>query len=213
MDQGFASNEVITSKYTWWNFLFIFLYENLNPLNKFANFYFVCVAICEVKNVIYELLLLVYSCNFNYKWKTRVHYFSTFCPFSRSNYIQYYSCQFLLVVVKDDINRHRADKKTNGRCIEVLNRETMQFEEIPQSRVRVGDIVQVYEGDIFPADLIFLRSSDNKSPKTCWVNTKSLDGETDNKFRQALKVRAVFQSPFSVRVNVMALLSTVLLRS
>lgn len=91
-------------------------------------------------------------------------------------------------LVKDDINRHRADKKTNSRCIEVLNRETKQFEKIPQSQVRVGDIVTVYEGDIFPADLVFLRSCDPKAPKSCWVNTKSLDGETDNKFRQALKV-------------------------
>lgn len=91
-------------------------------------------------------------------------------------------------LVKDDINRHRADKKTNSRCIEVLNRETKHFEKIPQSQVRVGDIVKVYEGDIFPADLVFLRSCDPKAPKSCWVNTKSLDGETDNKFRQALKV-------------------------
>ena len=48
--------------------------------------------------------------------------------------------------------------------------------------------MRVYEGDIFPADLVFLRSTDPKAPKTCWVNTKSLDGETDNKYRQALKV-------------------------
>ena len=58
VDKGFSNNEVITSKYTWWNFLFIFLYENLNPFNKFANFYFVCVAICEVT---YIHLLLSYS--------------------------------------------------------------------------------------------------------------------------------------------------------
>lgn len=44
----FADNKIITSKYTWWNFLFIFLYENFNPLVKFANFYFLCVAILEV---------------------------------------------------------------------------------------------------------------------------------------------------------------------
>ena len=78
----------------------------------------------------------------------------------------------------------------------------MQFEEIPQSCVRVGDIVQIYEGDIFPADLVFLRSSDSKSPKTCWVNTKSLDGETDNKYRQALKVGMVYiKIKLSVLVN------------
>ena len=49
-----SNDEVITSKYTWWNFIFIFLYENLNPLNKFANFYFVCVAICEVRLCLYK---------------------------------------------------------------------------------------------------------------------------------------------------------------
>ena len=48
--------------------------------------------------------------------------------------------------------------------------------------------MKVNEGDIFPADLLFLRSGDPKAPKSCWVNTKSLDGETDNKYRQALKV-------------------------
>lgn len=41
---------------------------------------------------------------------------------------------------------------------------------------------------MFPADLVFLRSEEDKVAKTCWVNTKSLDGETDNKRRQALKV-------------------------
>lgn len=60
-DQGFATNEVITSKYMWWNFLPIFLWENLNPFNKFANFYFVCVAICEVGlNAIENLILSVF---------------------------------------------------------------------------------------------------------------------------------------------------------
>ena len=92
------------------------------------------------------------------------------------------------IVVRDDINRHKADKAVNNKCINVFNRKTKTFEKIPQSQVRVGDIIQVYEGDIFPADLLFLRSDDPKSPNTCWINTKSLDGETDNKFRQAVKV-------------------------
>lgn len=48
VDSGFASNAIITSKYTFLNFIPLFLWENLNPWNKFANFYFVCVAILEV---------------------------------------------------------------------------------------------------------------------------------------------------------------------
>ena len=70
----------------------------------------------------------------------------------------------------------------------MLNKEKKCFEKRPQGSIRVGDIVRVNEGDISPADLVFLRSGDPKAPKSCWVNTKSLDGETDNKYRQALKV-------------------------
>lgn len=70
----------------------------------------------------------------------------------------------------------------------MLNRETKRFEEVPQSDIRVGDIVMINEGNIFPADMIFLHTGDPKAPRSCWVNTKSLDGETDNKYRQALKV-------------------------
>ena len=70
----------------------------------------------------------------------------------------------------------------------MLNKETKQFEEVPQSDIRVGEIVMINEGDIFPADMVFLHTGDPKAPRSCWVNTKSLDGETDNKYRQALKV-------------------------
>lgn len=101
------------------------------------------------------------------------------------------SCNYLLVLsllVRDDIHRHLADSKVNNLPVEVLNKETKQFEKRAQGSILVGDIVKVNEGDIFPADLLFLRSGDPKAPKSCWVNTKSLDGETDNKYRQALKV-------------------------
>ena len=92
------------------------------------------------------------------------------------------------MIVREDWNRHKADRKTNNRPIEVLNKSTKRFEKTPQGKVLVGDIVKVNEGDIFPADLAFLRSGDPKAPRSCWVNTKSLDGETDNKYRQALEV-------------------------
>ena len=101
------------------------------------------------------------------------------------------SCNYLLVLsllVRDDIHRHLADNKVNNLPVEVLNKETKQFEKRAQGSILVGDIVKVNEGDIFPADLLFLRSGDPKAPKSCWVNTKSLDCETDNKYRQALKV-------------------------
>lgn len=44
--------------------------------------------------------------------------------------------------------------------------------------------------------MLFLASGDPKQVRSCWVNTKSLDGETDNKYRQALEVsyEVCFQS-------------------
>ena len=61
-------------------------------------------------------------------------------------------------VVREDYNRHQADKKSNNNLVEVLNKETKQFEKRAQGSILVGDIVKVNEGDIFPADLLFLRS-------------------------------------------------------
>ena len=84
--QNFATNKVITSKYTWWNFIFIFLYENLNPLNKFANFYFVCVAICEV--LLPLASHLVHSCHFDYKRRARVPIFARVCAAGGSDHVQ-----------------------------------------------------------------------------------------------------------------------------
>ena len=91
-------------------------------------------------------------------------------------------------IVHEDIDRHKADDIANNIKIEVLDKKTKQFVSIAQCDLRVGDIVHVKEGGMFPADIVFLRSEEDKVAKTCWVNTKSLDGETDNKRRQALKV-------------------------
>ena len=77
---------------------------------------------------------------------------------------------------------------TNNQLVEVLDKESKQFKKVPQYQIRVGDIVRIEDGQAFPADLMFIRSEEEKTPKTCWINTKSLDGETDNKLRQAVKV-------------------------
>ena len=63
---------------------------------------------------------------------------------------------------------------------------TKSFEKRTWKDVLVGDIIKVYEREIFPADLLFLRSDNTMKPRSCFVNTKSMDGETDNKYRRAL---------------------------
>ena len=50
--------------------------------------------------------------------------------------------------------------------------------------VQVGDYVRLYNGDPVPADVVVLSTSDPDG--ACYVETKSLDGETNLKVRQAL---------------------------
>ena len=57
----------------------------------------------------------------------------------------------------------------------------------------VGDIVQCDNEESFPADLVLLRSSENKG--ICYIETASLDGETN------LKLRSAHQSTADVEIN------------
>ena len=72
----------------------------------------------------------------------------------------------------------------------------VKLRAIPESNVRTCTMVtlttlnvcttQVKEKEIFPCDLLLLGSSECDASNTCYVNTKSLDGESDNKLRFAV---------------------------
>ena len=57
--------------------------------------------------------------------------------------------------------------------------------EVKWHALKTGDIVEVRGGEYFPADLVLLRSSHPNG--TCFVETKSLDGETTLKHKRAPK--------------------------
>jgi phospholipid-transporting ATPase len=104
--------------------------------------------------------------------------------------VMLYPLSFVVAVsmikdISEDYKRHKSDKKENYRKVLVLNVESGQFEEKHWEQVHVGNILKVLEGQYFPADLILLKSADKSGQ--CYVETKSLDGETNLKTRQANK--------------------------
>jgi P-type E1-E2 ATPase len=59
-----------------------------------------------------------------------------------------------------------------------------KFAELRSDEIEVGDIVYIKEGDMFPADLIILASSNEG---VCFIQTSSLDGEKNLKKRSRPK--------------------------
>ena len=61
---------------------------------------------------------------------------------------------------------------------------TARFKRDFWKNVKVGDFVRIYGGDQVPADVVILSTSDPDG--ACYVETKSLDGETNLKVRHAV---------------------------
>ncbi|KAL0084178.1 phospholipid-translocating P-type ATPase [Phycomyces blakesleeanus] len=152
----YTPNIVINQKYNIFTFLPLVLYEQFVV---FFNLYFLLVAL------------------------------SQFVPALKIGYIVTYfgPLSFVLLVTiskeaMDDYQRYKRDKEANSQIYQRLSPSGPHT--IPSSKISVGDLIIVRKDQRIPADMIFLRTTEETG--ACFIRTDQLDGETDWKLRLAL---------------------------
>lgn len=162
---GFCDNKVVTAKYTKLNFIPRFFFGRLSQV---ANFYFLLVGAGQIISSISS------TQGIPYQWIVLAIVLSVDAVFAAI----------------EDSARHKADAKMNARTAQVFDANSPTcFREVIWRDVRVGDILKVSNYEAIPADVLLLAVSepDPTAPVgICFVETKSLDGETNLKVRQAL---------------------------
>lgn len=163
---SFCSNFVKTSKYEFWNFLPKFLLEEFNPKTKIANCYFLMIS---------GLQCIPAISNTN-------GYPTTMIP------LIFVVAVDAIFQIFEDLSRHRADTTANASIALRLNRISGVFEECKWFELCVGDFVRIPSRGLIPADVVIIAVAEKSEPAQgiCYVETKSLDGETNLKIRTAL---------------------------
>ena len=122
---GFPSNRVSNTKYHWWSFVFVNLFEQLiQPMNA----YYVIEACLELFPVI-----------------TAYNPLTTWIPII---FI------FTLTAIREaveDIRRYKTDRKANQHLVRVLKGDLLV--EVKSEDLQVGDIVYISFGPVFMVDL------------------------------------------------------------
>ncbi|OQR83446.1 P-type ATPase (P-ATPase) Superfamily [Achlya hypogyna] len=159
----FASNEMRTSKYTLLNFFPVALYL---AFRLSTNFYFLIIAILQ-------------------SWSK----VSPVGPMTAVTPLVLVVGIVLLREAIEDHNRHVLDLKTNTKSIQVLRYG--EILSVLWQDIRVGDIIQIFDKEAFPADGLLLSTSEDNG--ACLIDTSNLDGEANLKTRVALNATAAIK--------------------
>lgn len=158
----FIDNTVRTARYTWYNFIPLFL---LQQFRRGANFYFLVICILQI----------IPSISITNSVPTTAIPLAAVLLFDG------------IVTAREDYVRYRDDQISNYRFAYISRNRNESFHPVPWKDIKVGDIVRIRRGEEFPADLIFLAAShdDPEQRGFCHVQTAQLDGETNLKLRQS----------------------------
>lgn len=155
--RNYANNYVRTTKYTLASFLPKSLFEQFR---RVANFFFLVTGILS---------------------------FTDLAPYSAVSAVLPLVVVIAATMVKEgveDWQRKQQDIEVNNRKVKVHVGDGT-FHDTEWRNLRVGDIVKVEKDQFFPADILLLSSSYDDA--ICYVETMSLDGETNLKMKQALE--------------------------
>ena len=156
----FRSNYFRSSRYHWWNFLPLNLFEQFQ---QFSNIYFGI-------NVVIALLPGI----------------SPITPITAILPLAFVLIIGALKEGYEDFNRHRADNKNNSEPVWIL--EGTNWVCVQSAEVKVGDILRVEKEHTLralKADVVVLASSDDDGIVA--IETSQLDGETSVKFKKAAR--------------------------
>lgn len=152
----FKGNSISTTKYNVFTFLPKGLFEQFR---RIANIYFLGISCLSMTPI---------------------------SPVSPITNVAPLSMVLLVSLIKEafeDWKRFQNDMSINNSTVEIL--QDQQWVSIPWRKLQVGDIVKIKKDGFFPADILFMSSTN--SDGICYVETANLDGETNLKIRKALE--------------------------
>ena len=85
----------------------------------------------------------------------------------------------------DDLTRYCRDREVNNTEFKVLQGDG-SFRNVQSANLKVGNIIEIQQGQRIPADLILLYTSEKSG--SVFIKTDQLDGETDWKLRKAVRM-------------------------
>ncbi|CAM0957022.1 unnamed protein product [Alopecurus aequalis] len=153
---SYKGNSVSTTKYSVLTFLPKGLFEQFR---RVANLYFLMISILSTTPI------------------SPVHPVTNVVPLSLVLLVS------LIKEAFEDWKRFQNDMSINNAHVDVL--QGKKWESTPWKRLQVGDIVRIKQDSYFPADLLFLSSTNPDG--VCYIETANLDGETNLKIRKALE--------------------------
>ena len=119
--------------------------------------------------------------------------------------------------IAEDLKRHNQDGVTNNSLTRIVNPEngklTLQqplsqftcsiagtLKETKWKDVQVGDIVKVMDDELFPADILCLKTG--LPDRVCFIRTTNLDGESNLKIRKPVDLDVTRYGQESISMSI-----------